>query len=87
MNNVDEEFRINDFSPNDEGPAAPLHIFEHHGIKPATFPSVEPVDEAMTEEEEEGLATARMSITAENPNPSANSKTLYFGGFSLLAPS
>ena len=28
----EEDFQINNFSPNDEGPVKPLHIFEHHGI-------------------------------------------------------
>jgi hypothetical protein len=62
-NNGDDDFKINDFSPNDEGPAAPLHIFEHHGIKRKLSnnqlnpyprqPMIEQVDEAMTDGEDD----------------------------------
>ncbi len=48
----EEDFQINNFSPNDEGPAAPLHIFEHHGIKrKLPLSEIEQVDEAMTEDD------------------------------------
>lgn len=33
INAADDDFKINDFSPNDESSAAPLKFFQHHGIK------------------------------------------------------
>ena len=30
---TDDDFRANDFSPNDEGNAAPIHANDSHGIK------------------------------------------------------
>lgn len=70
----DDDFQINNFSPNDEGPAAPLHIFEHHGIKKKLI--IAPVDEAMMEED-----------CQESPPLVDNGTNKYFGGFTLVAPS
>lgn len=71
----DDDFQINNFSPNDEGPKnAPLHIFEHHGIKKKLI--ITPVDEAMMEED-----------CQESPPLVDNGTNKYFGGFTLVAPS
>ena len=72
MGILEDDFKLDDFSPNDEGGLpAPLHIFEHHGIKKKL--NVEQVDEQMVEEDEDdaGGYTNRMSHleTTENPYP------------------
>ena len=71
----------NNFSPNDEGLAAPLHIFEHHGIQKngKQFPQtvIETVDEAMTEEDQESSPSRVSGIEVESFTPAL--KSSYFG--------
>jgi hypothetical protein len=67
----DDDFRHIEFSPNDEGMPAPLHIFEHHGIKrqlQMDHPQVEQVDEDMNDEE--NLCRLSQLETTENLNHS-----------------
>jgi hypothetical protein len=85
---------MNDFSPNNEGGAAPLHVFTHHGIighettqggEPGGISSFNKEDDIMADED---LDCNRLSNleTTEHLNNASTNKNLYFGGASLLAP-
>lgn len=83
---TDDDFRTNDFSPNDEGNAAPIHSNDRHGLQRRLISEQsnkhsQNFDEEMVEDDGESSVRFSNLETREDPYPGIDkSKIQYFGG-------